>query len=445
MNKNDICETQITDMTDKGLGVSKVDGMAVFVKDAAVGDVLKIRITSVKKNYAYAIIEETVFPSYDRIEPDCPVFFKCGGCAFRHISYDAELRLKETRVFETMKRIGGIEMPPQKILSGEPLCYRNKAQYPIGKDGPGFYAPRSHRVIAAKECPLSPPEFSVAANEFFAFLKEKNIPVYDEETKKGLVRHFYLRKGFATGEIQAVAVINGEKLPFEEEFVKRLRDLFGEALCSVVINTNRKDTNVILGDKCRTVWGSDRITDILCGVRVRLSPFSFYQVNRAMAERLYKKAAEYAEPQGKKILDLYCGTGTIGLSMANAAAEVVGVEIVPDAVKDAAFNAEQNGIKNARFICGNAADAAEKLSRDGFLPDVVILDPPRKGCDEALLHTVAEDFAPERIVYISCDVATLARDTAVLEGLGYKLTEYTPADLFPRTAHVETVVLMSRA
>lgn len=442
MKKNDIVETSVFDITDEGLGVGKADGMTLFIKDAAIGDRLRAVITKPCKNYAFAAIREISEESPDRITPDCPVFKRCGGCSLRHITYDAELRFKQNKVYETVKRIGKVDIKPMPIMSASPLCYRNKAQYPVCESGVGFYAPRSHRVTVTESCLISPPEFSAAANLFRQFLREKNISVYNEQTKKGLVRHFYIRKGTVSGEIQAVAVINGGKLPFEEELAERLKALLGSGFCSFIINENRKDTNVILGDKCRTVWGSDRITDTLCGVKVRLSPFSFYQVNHEMAEKIYKKAAEYANPAGKTVLDLYCGAGTIGLSMASAAREIIGVEIIPEAVEDARFNAEENGIKNARFICGKADSAAELLYREHISPDVVIMDPPRKGCTEELLKTVANGFCPERIVYVSCNAATLARDIEILSHLGYTLSEYTPADLFPRTTHVETVALI---
>ncbi len=446
MNKNDIIELTITDISVDGSGVGRYEGVAVFVPLTAVGDVISARILKVKKNYVFAKAEEIIKPSACRISPHCSVFKQCGGCVFRHISYESECLYKQNRVRETMRRIGKVDIYPQPIIAAvSEDRYRNKAQYPIAADGSvGFYAKHSHRVVSSEDCLLHPQEFKTASDIFTRFIRENNISVYSEETKKGLVRHLYLRRGEATGEIMVCVVANGEKLPHADILIDNLKATFGDALKSVVLNVNRKDTNVVLGDKNILLYGREYIYDILCGVKVRISPFSFYQVNHDMAERLYEKAREYAAPEGKNILDLYCGAGTIGLSMARNAKSIIGVEIVKAAVADANENAHDNDIKNARFICGDAAEAAKRLRAEGTPADVVILDPPRKGCEESLLKTVAQDFAPERVVYVSCDVATLARDTAILEKLGYKLQEYTPVDLFPRTSHVETVALFQQ-
>ncbi len=446
MNKNDIIELTITDISADGSGVGKYEGIAVFVPLTAVGDVIRARILKVKKNYVYAKAEEIINPSACRISPCCSAFKQCGGCVFRHISYESECNSKQNRVRETMRRIGGIDIAPQPIMAARKSeRYRNKAQYPIAADGSvGFYAKHSHRVVSSQDCLLHPEEFKTASDIFTRFIREKGISVYSEQTRRGLVRHLYLRRGEATGEIMVCVVANGEALPHADILVDNLKTAFGDALKSVVLNVNAKDTNVVLGDKNILLYGREYIYDILCGVKVRISPFSFYQVNHDMAEILYKKAAEYADARDKNVLDLYCGAGTIGLSMARKAKSVIGVEIVDAAIADAKENARDNDIKNARFICGDAADAAKKLRAEGITADVVILDPPRKGCDESLLKTVAQDFAPERVVYVSCDVATLSRDTAILETLGYKLKEYTPVDLFPRTAHVETVAWFAK-
>ena len=443
MKKNDIIELEITDISSEGSGIGKYEGMAVFVPLTAVGDKINARILKVKKNYAFAKCEEIIFSSEHRINTDCGVFARCGGCVFRHISYESEAELKQNRVKQTMQRIGKVTLESQPIISAEnPDRYRNKALYPIAQGGElGFYSHHSHRSIPCGDCLLHPEVFYKAGNVFTAFVKEYNVSIYKEETHTGLLRHFYLRYGAQTGEIMVGIVINGNDLPNKNELVENLKTALGENLKSVILNINRQKTNVVLGDKNILIYGREYIYDILCGVKVRISPHSFYQVNHDMAERLYKKAAEYAEPQGKNILDLYCGAGTIGLSMAKTAKSIIGVEIVDAAVRDAEINARENGVTNARFICGDARVAAEQLKQENISADVVILDPPRKGCDEALLRIVANDFTPERIVYVSCDVATLARDTAILENLGYKLQEYTPVDLFPRTAHVETVAL----
>ncbi len=446
MKKNDIIELEITDISSEGSGIGKYEGQAIFVPLTAVGDRIRARVLKVKKNYAFAKCEEIIVPSEHRIDTDCGVFARCGGCVFRHISYENEAALKQNRVTQTMKRIGKVTLEAQPIIfAANPDRYRNKALYPVAEGGEiGFYSHHSHRAIPCGDCLLHPEIFDKAGEVFTAFVKKHNISVYNEETHSGLLRHFYLRYGKETGEIMVGIVINGNDLPHKNELVGDLKNALGENLKSVILNINTKKTNVVLGDKNILLFGKEYIYDVLCGVKVRISPHSFYQVNHDMAERLYKKAAEYAEPLGKNILDLYCGAGTIGLSMAREAKSIIGVEIIAAAVRDANINAKENGITNARFICGDARVAAEQLRNENISADVVILDPPRKGCEEALLHTVANDFAPERIVYVSCDVATLARDTAILETLGYKLQEYTPVDLFPRTAHVETVALLSR-
>lgn len=443
MKKNDIIELEITDITHEGSGVGKYEGLAIFVPMTAVGDKISARILKVKKNYAFAKCEKIIAPSKHRIDIDCGVFARCGGCVFRHINYKNECDLKQNRVMQAMRRIGKTDIAPQPIIAADnPDRYRNKALYPVAESGEiGFYSHHSHRVIACGDCALHPKIFNKAGNVFTDFVQKHNVSVYNEENHTGLLRHFYLRYGKQTKEMMVGVVINGNDLPHKNELVADLKDVLGEDLKSVILNINTQKTNVVLGDENICVYGRDYIYDILCGVKVRISPHSFYQVNHDMAERLYKKAAQYAEPKGKNILDLYCGAGTIGLSMAREAKSIIGVEIVDAAVRDANINAKENGINNARFICGDAARAAEQLKEEGIAADVVILDPPRKGCEEVLLKTVANDFSPERIVYVSCDVSTLARDTSILENSGYKLQEYTPCDLFPRTAHCECAAL----
>ena len=446
MKKNDIVDLVIEDMSAEGSGIGKVDNMAVFVPLTAVGDKLKVRIVKVKTKYAYGIIEEIISMSPDRINVDYQAFSRCGGCVYRHISYESECKIKYNRVYNAIKRIGKVDMLPKPIISAiNSDRYRNKAQYPINENGDtGFFATHSHRIIPCSDCLLQPSEFALSSKALKKWINDNKISVYNEQTKAGVVRHFYLRKGFKTGEIMAVLVINSSSVKAQNQLVEALKQALGDSLKSVYLNINKKDTNVILGDECRLIYGKEYITDILCGVSFKISPLSFYQVNRDMAERLYEKAAEYAKPEGKKILDLYCGAGTIGLSMAKRAASVIGVEIVPEAIEDAKQNAKDNEIENARFICADAAEAANKLSKEGIKPDICILDPPRKGCDAELLATVAEDFSPERIIYVSCDPATLARDIEILKVYNYELLEYTPVDLFPRTSHVETVCLLSR-
>ncbi len=317
MEKNNLIPLDITDISADGSGIGKYNGMAVFVPLTAVGDSVIARVLKVKKNYAYAKAEKILSKSDSRIEIDCPVFSKCGGCAFRHIDYESECELKQNRVYETMKRIGGIDLEPMPIVCGNSFRYRNKAQYPVSTGGKvGFYATHSHRVAECDDCLLQPKEFSSVTKVFEDFIKEYGISVYDENTKKGLIRHLYLRKAENTGEIMAVVVINGEQLPHIDKLIQKLSEVLGGTLKSVQLNINKEDTNVILGNKNVLIYGKEYITDVLCGVKIRLSPFSFYQVNHNMAERLYEKAQEYAKPDNKNILDLYCGTGTIGLSMA---------------------------------------------------------------------------------------------------------------------------------
>ncbi len=446
MNKNDIVTLDITDITTEGAGVGKADGMAVFVPMTAVGDKITAKIVKVKPRYAYGILQKILAPSPYRTDNDCPYFNRCGGCVFRHISYEAELQIKANRVKETLKRIGGADVPSGGIIGADtPQRYRNKAQFPFGSDyETGFFAPRSHRVIPIKNCALLPDVFSGIADCVSAFLEKNNIPIYNEETGEGLLRHLYIRKGALSGEIMVVLVVNGTDLPYRDELCESLKNLLGENLKSIQINNNTKRNNVILGDKNTVIYGTPYINDILCGVKIRLSPFTFYQVNHDMAEKLYEKVSDYAEPCGKSVIDLYCGAGTIGLSLAKKAKRIIGVEIVPEAIEDAKINAKENSIANTEFICGDAATAAKTLADRKEKADVVILDPPRKGCDETLLNTVAKDFAPERIVYVSCDPGTLSRDIKTLCEKGYKPMEYTVFDMFPRTAHVECVTLMTR-
>lgn len=445
MQKNQEYILGIVDVTAEGSGIGKVDGMAVFVPLTAVGDRAKVKILKVKKTYAYGKLLSLVKPSKARIDNDCGVFNQCGGCVYRHISYDAEKAIKQNKVYENIKRIGGVDMAPQPIIADKYDRYRNKAQYPLSLNySAGFYAFHSHRIIPCEDCLLQPEIFSLITEAVTDWAKEYDISIYDEATHKGFLRHIYIRKAEKTGEIMVCLVVNGEILPESDQLVDRLLSLCGDSLKSVLININKANTNVILGDKCKTVYGADYITDVLCGVKIRLSPLSFYQVNHEMAEKLYKKAAEYACPKGKNIMDLYCGAGTIGLSMAKDAKSIIGVEIIPEAIEDAKHNAQINGIKNARFICADATAAAEQLAKEGITADVVIVDPPRKGISAEVIRTIAYDFKPKSVVYVSCDSATLARDIKLFNENGYELKEYTPCDLFPRTSHVETVALLSR-
>jgi len=448
LNKNDNIELKITACTAQGDGIGHHEGLTVFVPCTAAGDEAEVHILKVKGNCAFGKLNKISKPSPFRVEIDCPVYTRCGGCSFRHIGYESELKIKQTEVGEIMKRIGHIDTKPKPIIGAEnPKRYRNKAQYPLsidkGKLNIGFFAPHSHRVANCRDCLLQPEGFSDILGIFDKWIGKFGISVYDEQTHSGLLRHIYIRQARATGEKLVCAVINGDILPHSDELVSSLTKADSN-IKGIVINVNKAQTNVILGKKCITLWGMDYITDILCSLKFRISPLSFYQVNSEQAERLYKKAEEYAALSNEDILlDLYCGAGTIGLSMAKSVRQVIGVEIIPEAVEDAKINARINNIENARFICADAANAAEQLKKEGVKPDVIVIDPPRKGCSPDLLSTIVE-MNPERLVYISCDPATLARDCAILDTKGYKVKELTPVDMFPRTGHVETCVLMSR-
>lgn len=448
MNKNDEIEILITGMTSDGNGVGRYENLAVFVPFSAIGDRLRVLIVKVKSNYCYGKIIEIIEPSNDRTDDDCASFLRCGGCAYRHIDYSAELEIKKNHVCDCFKKIGKTDVTVEEILSDKSDKYRNKAQYPFAVIGEkitaGFFAKRSHRVVPCEDCLLQPDEFSLIVKTVCKTANELKLSVYDETAHKGLLRHIFLRRAEKTGEYMVVIVINGDTLPNADKFTAALKSLLGESLASFEININKEKTNVVLGKWCKTLYGKPYITDILCGKKIRISPLSFYQVNRAMAEKLYERAAEYAEPQGKNILDLYCGTGTIGLSMADGAKSVVGVEIVPEAIEDAKINAAENGVNNISFICDDAAGAAQKIADSGKKIDVVIIDPPRKGMAPELIDTVANKFSPERVVYVSCDPATLARDCKIFKDYGYELKKLTVADLFPKTCHVETVCLLTR-
>lgn len=447
--KNQVVDLEITGLTSQGSGVGRVDGMAVFVPATAQGDVARVRILKVAKNYAFGKLEQLIKLSGDRVPSQCEQFPRCGGCLTRHISYEAELRAKEQQVRDALGRIGGF--PCLEILpiigADQPDHYRNKAQIPVtaGPDGSlhlGFYASHSHRVVDCKSCLLQPECFQRVTDTVRKWAGQFHPQPYDEAAHKGKFRHLYVRYGEGTGEVMVCLVVNGNGLKGERELAQMLQEAV-PGLKSVVVNSNRDRTNVILGDKCRVVWGQGYITDELCGLKFKISPLSFYQVNRRQAEKLYELAGRYAGLTGDEIvLDLYCGTGTIGLTMASKAKEIIGVEIVEQAVADAKENARNNHIENARFLCADASSAAEQLAMEGINPDVIVLDPPRKGCSSQMVE-IAAVMNPKRIVYVSCDPATLARDARQFAQLGYLPQQAVPVDLFPRTGHVETVVMLS--
>lgn len=448
LQKNDCIELTITDLTTEASGVGHYEGMAVFVPMSAVGDLLRVRIVKVLKSHCFGIIEEILTPSPHRIPVDCPVYRQCGGCSLRHISYENECAIKQNWVYQHLRRIGGIEIAPVPLLStGQTDGYRNKAQYPValGEKGPdiGFYAKRSHRVIPHHSCLIQPRRFADILDTVADFVTRYRIPPYHEENHRGLLRHIYLRQGEATGQVMLCLVLTEDNLPHAEQLVQMVTQRHPE-VCSILLNINSERTNVILGRRERLLYGKGQIEDVLCGITFSISAQAFYQVNRRGAELLYGVAKDFAALKPTDILlDLYCGAGTIGLSMAKEVREVIGVEIVPDAVENAKTNAAKNGIENARFLCGDAAYAAGQLASEGIRPNVILVDPPRKGCAPELLETIAE-MAPERLVYVSCNSATMARDARLLAALGYSVTRVQAVDMFPRTAHVEAVVLFVR-
>lgn len=447
MNKNDIITLEITALTSEGSGIARYEGIVVFVPLTAVGDVIDARILKVHKSYAYAKIERIVAPSADRIENDCPVFGKCGGCVYRHISYLAELRAKEQIVRDAFERIGGLSLDFLPICgSGKTERYRNKLQMPLAKTESGeivsgFFSERSHRVAAVEDCKLQPSIYA----EIIAAIKREcsvlKISIYNEQTHKGVLRHIYLRRGESSGEICAVLVVK-RKVPEFNRLAAVISKRFPE-ITGIVLNINPEHSNVILGEREIVLCGKAVIFDEMCGVNVEIAPKSFYQVNTPQAELLYKQAAQFAEPNGKLLLDLYCGIGTIGLSMSKQAKKIIGAEIVPQAVENARKNAERNNIENGEFICADAAVASQMLAENGLHPDVILLDPPRKGCDKDTLEACVK-MSPERIVMISCNPATAARDCKYLSERGFSPKAARAFDLFPRTRHVECVVLMSR-
>ncbi|MBQ9948348.1 MAG: 23S rRNA (uracil(1939)-C(5))-methyltransferase RlmD [Oscillospiraceae bacterium] len=447
MEKNDVIQLEITGLTNEGSGVGRYEGMAVFVPVTAVGDVILCRIVKVLKSYAYGRVEDIITPSADRIKNDCPSYGKCGGCSFRHISYAAELSAKEGFVRDAFTRIGGLSPEFLPIRGSEAAeGYRNKLQMPVAKSDTGevycgFFSERSHRVTPVKKCLLQPDVFADICSYVIGQVDKLKISVYNEHKHEGVLRHIFLRRGHYSGEI-VLCLVARRKVPEFSQLAKRVMERFPQ-IKGVVLNINKEKTNVILGSDEIILRGCADITDTMCGNEISISPKSFYQVNTPAAEALYRQAAEFAEPEGKTILDLYCGAGTIGLSMSGEAKRIIGAEIVPEAVENAKLNAMRNNITSAEFICADAGQAALRLAESGENPDVIILDPPRKGCDEATLSACAE-MSPERIVMISCNAATAARDCKWLSEHGYSVKAVRAFDLFPRTTHVECVVKLTK-
>ena len=456
LKKNQIFETTIENLSSDGSGVAHVEGQAVFVPGAAPGDVIRCRIVKALKSYAFGRIDAILAPGPGRVAPDCAVCTPCGGCGLRHLSYATECEAKTGFVRDAFARLGGFdvssfEFSPVLALTDHTAHYRNKVQLPVGLDADGhvvtgFYAGRTHRIVPCPDCRLQPGVLNDIGNALCSFFASHGIQPYDEESGKGLVRHIFLRRGAHSGQIMVCLVCTRPKFPHSEELVTALREQFSD-IASVLINVNAKKTNVILGEETISLYGPGYIEDTLCGVPVRLGPLSFYQVNTLAAERLYGIAAEYAQLEPSDVLlDLYCGMGTIGLSMADRCRELIGVEIVPEAIDSAKANAARMGdavAAKSRFFCADAGQAAARLAAEGLRPDVIMLDPPRKGCDETTLSAVVQ-MSPRRVVYVSCNPSTAARDAAWLEEHGYHAEKVQPVDLFPRTRHVEAIVSLRR-
>ena len=447
LEKGKIYEAVISDYTAEGQGVAKIDGCAVFIPNAIAGERVLVRIEKAQKTWAAGKITEILEKSPHRVNRECPVAKLCGGCDFWHMDYEEETRMKAERVRQALNRIGGESLTEMPILSAPDChCYRNKAQYPVaskkGRVYAGFFKAGTHQVVENDRCLILPEETDRVKRIVVDYVNHYRISAYDEEAHKGLLRHIYVRRGAVSGQVLVCLVVNGRKLPHPEDLVKRLQAVPG--FTTLVLSVNTKKGNTILGDEFITLHGPGYIEDTLCGLNFRLSARSFYQVNHHQAQRLYEAAIAQAEiTKEDTVLDLYCGVGTITLCMAKAAGKVIGVEVIPQAVEDAKDNAKRNRIDNAEFFCGDAGEAALALEAKGVKADVVVVDPPRKGLNADAIEALAR-FAPRRIVYVSCDPATLARDVALLKEKGYMLKNAMAADLFPRCAHVESVVCLSR-
>ena len=445
--KNAVQAAEISGYTAEGMGIARWDGRVVFVPGTIRGEIWEIQLLKVKANVAWGRGVKLLSPSPERVEPDCPLAGRCGGCQYRHMTYAEELRAKRQRVLDALARVGGVSLDLPPVLGAEnPLRYRNKVQFPVAQErrglAVGYYRGRSHDVLDVEDCLLQPEKVSDVRKAFKGWMARFRVPAYEEESGTGLIRHLYVRTNRA-GEILCCIAANGKRIPHAPELVEALRQA-APALAGVVLNINTRDTNVILGPDYRTIWGRDYLEETLCGLTFRLSVPSFFQINRAQTERLYEKALEYAALTGKEtVLDLYCGIGTISLALAQRAGQVVGAEIVPEAIADAKANAQRNGVTNVRFLCGDAGQAAFQLAAEGIRPEVICVDPPRKGLAPEVPEVLAS-MSPDRIVYVSCDPATLARDVKRFSALGYQVRSAQAVDLFPRTQHVETVVLLSK-
>ena len=441
LEKNNIYTARIEGYSSEGLGIARIDGQVVFVHGAVRGELCRVLVMKVLKNAAFGKVTELLEPSPERREPDCPYYGRCGGCDFRHLSYREELWAKRQRVQDALTRLGGSDVEVEEILgAADPLYYRNKSQYPVSAGKVGFYRARTHDVVDIEHCLIQKPQADAAAAALRDYLRDFAVPSYDEKTGRGLLRHLYVRTN-RRGESLVCVLANGERLPHEEELVGRLRRAVPDCV-GVVLGVNTRRGNTILGERYRTLWGADTLEDELCGLTFRLSVPSFYQVNRDQAEVLYRKAVEYAGlTGGELVVDLYCGAGTITQVMAGGAGRVIGAEIVPEAIEDARENARRNGIENVEFFCGDAAQLAADFAGRGLRPDVICVDPPRKGLAPEVIAAAAQ-MAPQRVVYVSCDPGTLGRDVKRFAEYGYRVQRAAACDLFPGTRHVETVCLL---
>lgn len=451
IEKNTECIITIEDITSEGEGIGRVNGFALFVKDTIMGDVVKVKIMKMKKSYGYARLIEIISPSPYRVEPVCPVAKQCGGCQLQHCSYEKQLEFKENKIRNCLERIGKLSDINMESIIGmdEPFYYRNKAQFPVGKDKDGkivmgFYAGRTHSIIDTPHCYIQAKENDIILPVIRAYMEKYHIEPYDEVSHTGLIRHVLTRVGYVTKEIMVCLVINGKDIPHKNQLIEKLSKI--EGMTSITLNINQGKTNVILGKELKVIWGHGYITDYIGEIKYQISPLSFYQVNSVQTKKLYETALDYAGLTGEEIVwDLYCGIGTISLFLAQKAKQVYGVEIVPEAIEDAKRNAKINGIENAEFFVGAAEEilpSKYKESNGEMKADVIVIDPPRKGCDEVLLQTIIK-MKPKKVVYVSCDPATLARDLRYLVDEGFEVEKVRGCDMFGMTGHVETVCLLS--
>ena len=443
LKKNEVYRAEVTGFTSDGLGVCRVEGCAVFVPNAAPGETYDLRIEHIGKTAAYGKIVSIITRSEARVNRDCPYAKQCGGCDFWHITYEAECEIKRQRVLDALNRIGGQNLETLDITGAKTcLSYRNKVQFPVAGGKAGFYKKGTHDLIPVDHCLIQPQCTDLAREAVLKWMKECKVSSYDESTHTGLIRHIFVRYGEKTGQILLCLVCNGADLPKKKRLIELLTQIPG--MTSIAMNVNTRKGNAIMGDVTKTLWGEDAIEDVLCGLRFRISPRSFYQVNRDQAEILYEKAIACAElTEEETVMDLYCGTGTITLCLARKAKRVIGVEVIDAAIVDAKENAKRNGIENAEFFCADAGQAALRLSEEGTRPDVIVVDPPRKGLSADVIEAI-NTMSPKKVVYVSCDPATLARDVKLLCERGYSLTHAEAVDLFPRCSHIESIVCLVR-